>query len=204
MDRKVVHIRDSPGTEVYTIDDFLTKTDADELLVLTTDPTFPLATEPKVIVYGKEGKAMRRVGFFSDDSVGYKFAGVLTPALAHTPETRRLQDKINEALGVTSNGVLINHYRDGSDSIGAHSDDERTLCSGLVAAISVGSARTFRIHDKKTGKKLVDIQTGHGQLLVMSGQSQSVWKHSVPARKKVKEPRVSFTFRTHVPDRQDH
>lgn len=67
----------------------------------------------------------------------------------------------------------------------------------MVAAISLGVSRKFRI--VANGKRVLDIQTENGQLLVMDGIFQKVFKHAIPKEKKIKTDRVSLTFRVHKP-----
>jgi alkylated DNA repair dioxygenase AlkB len=50
---------------------------------------------------------------------------------------------------------------------------------------------------KKEEKGFVDVQTRHGQLLVMEGDFQKEYTHEIPVQKKVKIPRLSLTARYH-------
>ena len=179
---------------------YLSESSADRLLAVLSDPDFPLETEPLV----KMGVSHRRVGFFSDESSGYYFSGQKTKSLPLTTHRYlpRYLHRINKLLDTNFNGELINHYRSTSDSIGKHSDSKKNLCNGTVAAISVGIPRTFRIRDKITGKIVIDIQTAHGQLLVMEGAFQDEFTHEIPVEKskKVQGERVSITFRMHKKD----
>jgi len=206
-DQKTVHISgriNLPGGEklrysLWTMP-YLSKEKSDQLLAVFADPEFPLVSNPVV----RTGVCHRRVGFFSNDSNGYRFAGQIAASLpldTH-PSMPKLLKRVNEFLGTRFNGILINHYRkDQNDSIGAHADDENTLSDGTVAAISLGVSRKFRITG--TGKSIIDIPTGHGQLLVMDGIFQQIFKHGIPVEKKVSGDRVSLTFRVHVPDKKE-
>jgi alkylated DNA repair dioxygenase AlkB len=90
---------------------------------------------------------------------------------------------------------LANLYRDGKDSMGCHADDEKELGPNpVIASLSLGDERLFRLHHKKTKDKL-DIVLGHGDLLVMAGTLQHYWMHAVPKTKKLKTPRINLTFR---------
>ena len=57
---------------------------------------------------------------------------------------------VNELTQNNFNGILVNHYCDGNQYIGAHSDDEKELGTNGVVSISYGSERKFRIREKKT------------------------------------------------------
>lgn len=80
-----------------------------------------------------------------------------------------------------------------------------------MAGVSFGAKRTFRVSSKKDmtvmiagesvdiskGRTAFDLEWPSGALVVMDGEFQNEFKHSVPVMKKVKDPRVSLTFRTH-------
>ncbi|HCC81706.1 MAG TPA: alpha-ketoglutarate-dependent dioxygenase AlkB, partial [Methylophaga sp.] len=50
-----------------------------------------------------------------------------------------------------------------------------------------------RRKDEKDQKLIIPLK--HGTLLVMSGELQQFWEHSVPKRKKVSGSRFNLTFR---------
>ena len=54
----------------------------------------------------------------------------------------------NDIFKSNYNGILVNRYQDGTENIGAHSDDEKYLDQSGVVAISYGHQRKFRIRDK--------------------------------------------------------
>ncbi len=195
---RVYHLK-TKDSSLWT-QNLLSKEKADELLAIFTDPEFPLEVEPQVIVFGKKCKCRRRVGFFSDVSAGYPFAGQVAESLPLTthPVLGELLDLVNRTFKTEFNGILVNHYRDGTDNIGFHSDDEKTLDNGMVVAVSAGASRNLVIKTKGmvTVKK---IETNHGQVLAMDGNFQKHFKHGIPAQKKIKGARVSFTFRCHLP-----
>ena len=56
----------------------------------------------------------------------------------------------------------------------------------------------FLLGSCKGLKEIVDIILGHGDLLIMAGTIQNHWLHSVPKTKKIKTPRINFTFRNIV------
>ena len=113
-------------------------------------------------------------------------------------EIKKIKAKIEKHYGVEFNYILMSLYRDGNDSIGDHSDDENILSSQGVVAISTGATRKFRIRDKQTRKIVKDIKMHHGMIIQMSGEFQKQYTHGIPVEKRVKEPRISFTFRHHT------
>ena len=157
-----------------------------------------LEERPEIIVYGKPCRQHRNVGFFSNESIGYKYSKKL---MASKPLSTSLSDlivAINKMLGTQFNGILVNKYLDGSDYIGAHSDDETGLDGLGVVAISYGSERIFRIRNKNDKAIVCDEPTAHCGILHMGGNFQKLYTHEIPAQKKIKESRISFTFRKHI------
>lgn len=199
MPTRTYHIK-RKNASLWT-EDWLPKEKADKYLRKFSRPDFPLESDPVVMVYGKKCRSHRRVGFFSDENTGYRFANQIAAAQPLTRTLRKLLRRVNRKLGTDFNGILINHYRDGSDNIMAHSDSLDSLSNSTVAGISLGVSRKFRIRNKKTKEIVVDFDTGHGEFLVMDGDFQKLFTHEIPTQKKVKGDRVSLTFRRHVVDK---
>ena len=88
---------------------------------------------------------------------------------------------------------------DGTQWIGKHRDDEKSLDKNrrAVASISYGAVRKFRIRDNE-GKIVKDVPTEHGMFMMMHDDFQDKYTHEIPIEKKVKEPRWSLTFRHHT------
>lgn len=103
-------------------------------LTLEVEPTFTIRGEPCVM--------HRCVGFYSDDSGGYKYARQESKAQPLTPELRDLIDAVNAYTGANYNGVLINRYRSGADYMGAHADDESELGEAMPPATTAAAAAT--------------------------------------------------------------
>lgn len=108
---------------------------------------------------------------------------------------------VNKSLNVTFNGVLVNRCVNGEKYLSAHSDEEKALeKSGrrMVAGIAYGTTRTFRIRDKTTKKIILDHPHQPCSLIVMEGLFQNEFKHEIPVQKRIKEERISLTFRHHL------
>ena len=157
-----------------------------------------LLENPKIRIFGKECMQHRSIGFFSNESIGYHYSGQLAKSRVLTPSLEILLKIINILYKSDFNGILINKYKDGRDSIGKHSDDEKGLSNVGVVAISCGAIRKFRIRDKKTNKIIQDIPTVSYELIHMGGDFQKEFTHEIPEEKKIKEGRISFTFRKHL------
>ena len=156
-----------------------------------------LEERPEIIVFGKKCKQQRNVGFFSNESIGYKYSNKMMESKPLSTSMNELLLIINTTIGAEFNGILVNKYMDGNDYIGAHSDDETGLDKSGVVSISYGAERKFRIRDKKSKEIMFDENTTNGCILHMGGNFQELYTHEVPIQKKIKEPRISFTFRKH-------
>ena len=172
-----------------------------ELLDKCIEYTKPLLEhQPEIIVYGKVCKQQRNVGFFSDESAGYNYSRQIMKSQPLGPEMAELLKIVNEMLGANFNGILANEYPNGENYIGAHSDSESGLDSKVgVVSISYGAERKFRIRSKVDNKIVCDEPTIHCGILVMGGINfQNLYTHEIPVQKKIKESRISFTFRKHT------
>lgn len=154
---------------------------------------------PTIVIYGKVAHQNRSVSFFSDESIGYRYSNQMAKSKPLTESLKALMCYINGLFGAEFNGILINKYENGEESIGKHSDDEKALdkTAGVVA-ISVGSVRKFRIRDKKTGDIVKDVPTESCKIIQMWGDFQKEFTHEIPVEKKVRGTRYSFTFRKHL------
>lgn len=118
-----------------------------------------LNTKPTILVYGRKCHQQRDVGFYSDMSQGYKYSNTMSEAFGLTPELKKLMQKVNLELGTTFNGILINRYNTGTDYLSAHSDSEKGLdINKMVAGLSYGAIRKFRIRDKKSNAIISDFE----------------------------------------------
>ena len=94
--------------------------------------------------------------------------------------------------------VGANLYRDGRDSVAWHGDRiARDLPESVIAIVSVGAPRTFRLRPRGGGASL-GFSLGSGDLLVMGGSCQRTWQHTVP-KVAAAGPRISLTYRHAYP-----
>jgi alkylated DNA repair dioxygenase AlkB len=157
-----------------------------------------LEVRPPITVFGKQCRQPRDVGFFSNESTGYKYSGQTMAAQPLTDAMSELLSRVNGQFGTEYNGILINRYENGYSNIGKHSDNENGICPfGGVISISVGATRIFRVRDKESNSIEKDILTVDGQLIQMAGEFQKVFTHEIPVERTVVTPRYSFTFRRH-------
>jgi len=90
---------------------------------------------------------------------------------------------------------MANLYRNGSDSMGRHADNEKELgLNPLIASLSLGEQRLLKFRHQKS-KEVLDVLLSHGDLLLMAGEIQHYWQHELPKTKKQKAERINLTFR---------
>jgi alkylated DNA repair dioxygenase AlkB len=91
--------------------------------------------------------------------------------------------------------VLLNYYRNGQDAMGWHSDDEPELGpQPVIASISLGGVWRFLLK-AKTGGPSSAIELAHGSVLLMQGDTQKNYRHSLPRTAKPVVARINLTFR---------
>ena len=94
------------------------------------------------------------------------------------------------------NGVGMNLYRDGNDSVAMHSDKLHMLTKPHpIALVSLGDPRRMLIRAKAGDRSTVAIDLEPGSLLCMSHASQLSHEHGIPKTKKPQGPRISVVFR---------
>lgn len=155
-----------------------------------------------VIVYGKSVAQPRDSFYMADNGHPYKYSGIDREpeewTVAVTEMKKILEQKVRTIRPnhPELNACLGNRYRDGHQNIGAHSDDEGDLHpNAFIVSVSLGAPRDF-IFTHKITKEKVKILLPPGSVLLMGGDCQKNWKHEVPKRLKVKEPRINLTFRS--------
>lgn len=77
-----------------------------------------------------------------------------------------------------------------------HADDEPELGPHpVIASLSVGATRRFRLRRRDDHARTIDLEIASGCLLVMRGASQALCDHTVPRMRAVTEERINLTFR---------
>lgn len=153
----------------------------------------------QLFIYGRWIAVPRLMAWYGDPGANYRYSGVDHQPLPWTADLQALRQDMQAACGQTFNSVLANLYRDGRDSMGCHADDEKELGPNpLIASLSFGDSRLLRFRHPASGDKL-DIELGHGDLLIMAGQLQHHWRHELPKTRRAKQPRINLTFRRIFP-----
>ena len=146
-------------------------------------------------MFGKDTTIPRLQCWIGDKGCGYKYSGKKLNRQDWTEDLTMIRKKIYEELKIDFNSVLVNYYRDGRDSMGWHSDDEKELGPlPTIASISLGSERDL-VFRNKISKETLSIPQPHGSLILIDGKTQKNWQHSIKKTRKVIGPRINLTFR---------
>lgn len=118
-----------------------------------------------------------------------------------TPTLARVRALVEAHTGTAFDYVFVNRYRDGRDAVAWHGDYEGKRDLRLViASLSLGATRAFQMRPKKeSGLRhgTISLDLGHGDLIVMAGDTQGYWEHRVPRDPRVAGERINLTFRQH-------
>ncbi|WP_439887897.1 alpha-ketoglutarate-dependent dioxygenase AlkB family protein [Pseudomonas sp. MBLB4123] len=152
--------------------------------------------QPRVRLYGREWPVPRLVAWYGDEEAAYRYSGLTHRPLPWTPLLAQIRQRLEAAVGQRLNGALLNYYRDGSDAMGWHSDDEVELgADPLIASLNLGGTRRFDLRRKGRSRIEHSLLLEHGSLLVMAGPTQHYWQHQVAKTRRPCAPRLNLTFR---------
>ncbi len=188
---------DMPDASVRYLSNFLTTSDAEyyfEILQRT------LAwRQDHIKMFGKSVKIPRLQAWYGEPVAAYTYSGLTMQPLAWTTELAELRHRCEEYCRARFNSVLANYYRDGQDSMGAHSDNEPELgAQPIIASLSLGQERELIFKHQYQEHKL-NLPLANGSLLIMSGTTQDFWLHNINKRTIPLGPRINLTFRMIYP-----
>ncbi len=148
----------------------------------------------EITIFGKKVLQPRLVAWFGPQP--YRYSGICLHPQTPTPTVTTILEKVNAALGIEFNCLLANYYRDGKDSMGWHADYDKELGEDpLIASLSFGARRLFKLRHKQEKDIKADIWLEGGSLLMMGKGSQKHYLHSLPKTSKPIAERVNLTFR---------
>nr|WP_256488982.1 alpha-ketoglutarate-dependent dioxygenase AlkB [Dyella lutea] len=186
-----------PGAELAIIEDWLAPTEADRLL---TDLLSSIPWEiHRIRMFGREVASPRLSCWIGDPGASYVYSRTRFEPHPWPGALGALRARVEQACGVRFNSVLANLYRDGSDAMGWHSDDEPELgARPVIASLSLGAERRFVFRPRRRdepGRRASELRLAHGSLLRMAGDTQQLYQHALPRTTRVTMPRINLTFR---------
>lgn len=130
----------------------------------------------------------------------YRYSGRTYEPVPWDARLKILAERLAQGVGAGLNTVLCNWYQHGQHSMGWHSDNEPELgVEPVIVSVSLGEARRFVLRRKTGPKEKVEYLLQHGDVLVMRGQTQRDWEHSIPKSARVTKGRINLTYRQILP-----
>ena len=159
-------------------------------------------------IFGREVASPRLSCWIGDAGTGYTYSRTRFEPRPWPESLAMLRGRVERDCQAPFNSVLANLYRNGSDSMGWHSDDEPELgAQPVIASLSLGADRSFRLRRKLArgvraqSTDTLSLPLSHGSLLRMAGDTQRLYRHEVPKTRALTAARINLTFRWIGPPR---
>lgn len=191
---------DLNGADVALQPQWLMREEADALFAALL-AEIPWETH-RIRLFGREMDSPRLSCWIGDADTSYVYSRTRFEPRPWLPALAMLRGRLEQLCAARFNSVLANLYRDGTDSMGWHSDDEAELGEfPLIASLSLGAERRFRLRRKlprgvqATPADRLGLQLPHGSVLRMAGATQKLYRHDLPKTRAVTGARINLTFR---------
>jgi alkylated DNA repair dioxygenase AlkB len=182
------------GAELWFAPGWLAAADADALLVSLREE---IRWEThRIRLFGRELDSPRLSCWIGDEGAAYTYSGARFQLHPWPAALLYVRQRLANELDGAFNSVLANRYRDGNDYMGWHSDNESALGPRpLIASLSLGATRRFLLKHREESSRKLELELPHGSLLVMGGDTQRNYKHSLPRTARPMGERINLTFR---------
>lgn len=175
---------------------WLSRPEADDLLA-RCEGELAFAAHP-VHLFGREHMTPRETAFLAPPGIRYRYSGHEHVGTGMPAWLEVLRSRLGDECDAPFVSVLATRYRDGSDRVGWHADDEPELGPApVIPVLSLGAPRdlVFRPRGARRPERW-SFALAHGDLLVMGPGVQRRLEHALPARSRA-DLRVSLSFRPH-------
>ena len=153
-------------------------------------------SEHTISIYGQQHKVPRLSAWYADNGKSYEYSGFKSQGLSWNPLLLQLKSLVETVCDKKFNSVLVNRYRNGSDGVGWHADDEKELGTNpLIASLSFGQQRNFQLKHRRNKTLRKNLLLEHGSLLIMQGETQHHWLHQIAKSAREMDERINLTFR---------
>jgi alkylated DNA repair dioxygenase AlkB len=150
----------------------------------------------EALYHGRHIVTKRKVAWYGDQGFLYTYSNTTKQALPWTNGLIDLKRKTELITNSQFNSCLLNLYHNGNEGMTWHSDDEKSMGKNtVIASLSFGAQRKFSFKHRRT-RQTMSLLLENGSLLVMRGNTQSNWLHSLPLSSKINHPKIVLTFRT--------
>jgi alkylated DNA repair dioxygenase AlkB len=182
------------GAELWFAPDWLESGQADALLAELRG-SIEWETH-RIRLFGREVDSPRLSSWIGDEGAAYTYSGTRFQPRPWPHALAEVRRRLARELGCEFNSVLANRYRNGRDYMGWHSDNESALGpQPIIASLSLGAARRFMLKHRQEPSCKLELPLAHGSLLVMRGDTQTHYKHSLPRTARPVGERINLTFR---------
>lgn len=152
--------------------------------------------QERLVMFGREVDVPRLEAWIADPGLSYTYSGVRHDPEPWNEELLAVRTMMDGIAGHSFNSVLCNLYRDGSDGVDWHADDERELGDEpIIGSLSLGASRRFDLRRVDDHSVRVSLELHHGDAVIMRGTTQALWRHRVPRTKRPVGERINLTFR---------
>ena len=186
--------KDFPGARLRYFESFFSRKETENFFNQLLEET--KWKQDVITVYGKTYPQPRLTALYAINTLPYKYSGINMYPLPMSPLLSQIQERINKVCNSKFTSVLLNQYRDGKDSNGWHSDNEKELGKHpIIASLSFGAERFFYLKHRKQKELRLKILLKSGSLLIMEGETQSNWLHQIAKTRRPVGKRINLTFR---------
>lgn len=187
-------ILELPKSDIVYYPSFMSRENATSCFQLLKE-TVPWQQD-EIKVFGKTYAQPRLTALYAANGKSYAYSNIVMRPHEFSPELLKIKSVVEKEANVTFSTCLLNYYRDGKDSNGWHSDDEKELgANPVIASVSLGAERFFHLRNKEDKSLKQKILLQNGSLLLMKGETQHYWQHQIPKTAKKIGERINLTFR---------
>ena len=181
--------------EAYLFPEFFSKEESEQLWE-ALQKNIHWKQEP-VVIMSKKVMQPRLTAWYGDEGKSYRYTGITMHPHPWTKELLLIKERIEELSGQIFNSVLLNFYRNGNDSVGWHRDNEKSLgINPVIGSVSFGAARYFHFRHYQQKHIKTKVLLTPGSFLLMKGETQHKWLHSIQKEPLITGGRINITFRT--------
>ncbi len=189
------HTLSLPDAEIIYYPQFFDKEQADQIYAeLLQEIAWQ---QDNITVFGKTHPQPRLTALYGNEGKPYSYSNIIMQPNPWNTLLQKIKYLIEFRTECQFTTVLLNQYRDGKDSNGWHSDNEKELGTNpIIASLSFGAERVFQLKHNTIADAKKSIVLEHGSLLLMKGSTQHFWKHQIPKTAKPIGNRINLTFRS--------
>jgi alkylated DNA repair dioxygenase AlkB len=147
------------------------------------------------MAFGRRISIPRLQAWYAEEGIRYSYSNNLLQTQAWIDPLTQIKRQVEHAVQRPFNSVLLTYYRDGTDSVSWHADDEAELGGEpYIASLSLGASRDLHYRHRRE-QIHGSLTLHHGDLLLMRPGFQYNWEHCVPEQSDIAGPRINLTFR---------